>query len=70
MDPDDLDLDAATLLWTAAGALLALAVAAAVAEHRRRRRRNLDRPGWVPWDLVQILAFLLAVVAAALALHV
>jgi peptidoglycan/LPS O-acetylase OafA/YrhL len=68
MDPDD--LEPATLFWAAAAALLALAIGAAVGEYRRRRRRNLDRPGWVPWDLVQILAFLLAVVAAALALHV
>jgi len=57
-----------TLLWAVAGALLLLAIWSAFAEHRRRKRRNLDRPGWVPWDLLQILAFLGAVVAAALAL--
>jgi hypothetical protein len=57
-----------TLLWAAAGALLLLAIWSAFAEHRRRRRRNLDSPGWVPWDLVHILAFLGAVIAAALAL--
>ena len=60
----------ATLIWWAAGALLTLAVAAAVAEHRRRRRPNLDRVGWVPWDLLQVLAFLGAVAAAALALKI
>ena len=62
------DAEPATWLWWAAGALLALAVTAAIAEHRRRRRPNLDRVGWVPWDLIQVLAFLGAVVAAALAL--
>lgn len=55
-------------LWTVAGALLALAVGAAVAERRRAARRNLDAVGWVPWNLVQVLAGLGAVVAAALAL--
>jgi hypothetical protein len=63
------DLTTAQLLWTAAGALLVLAAASAWAEHRRGKRRNLDRPGLMPWNLIQILAFLLAVVAATLALR-
>jgi hypothetical protein len=58
----------ATLLWGLAGAMLLLACWAVFAEHRRSRRRDLDKPGWVPWTLVQVLAFLLAVAAAALAL--
>ena len=61
------DLDTAQLLWGAAGLLLLLAVGAAFAEHRRTRRRNLDRPGWMPWNLIQILAFMLAIAAVALA---
>ena len=61
------DIPIAQTLWIAAGLLLALAVASAWAEHRRARRRNLDRPGWVPWNLIQILAILFAIVAAALA---
>jgi uncharacterized membrane protein SpoIIM required for sporulation len=60
--------DPVQLLWPAAGLLFAIAAVAALAEHRRRRRRNLDRVGWVPWDLVQILAFMLALIAAGLAL--
>jgi membrane protease YdiL (CAAX protease family) len=62
------DADAQTLLWTLAGALLLLAVAAAWAEHRRGKRRNLDSVGWMPWNLIQVLAFLGAIAAAALAL--
>jgi hypothetical protein len=58
------------MLWTAAGACAATAVVAAVADHRRAARRNLDNPGWVPWAGVQLLAMLLAAVAAALALKV
>jgi hypothetical protein len=55
-------------LWAVSGALLALAVWAAWAEHRRSKRRDLDRPGLMPWTLIQILAFLGAIAAAALAL--
>ena len=56
-----------TLLWAAAAGLFVLAALAALAEHRRTRRRNLDRVGWVPWNLIQILAFMSSVVAMALA---
>jgi membrane protease YdiL (CAAX protease family) len=62
------EADARTLLWTLAAALLLLAVAAAWAEHRRGKRRNLDSVGWMPWNLIQVLAFLGAIAAAALAL--
>jgi hypothetical protein len=62
------DLTPAQLLWTAAAALLLVAAASAWAEHRRGRRSNLDRPGLVPWNTIQVLAFLLAVAAATLAL--
>ncbi len=62
--------DPATLLWIAAAALAVLALAAAWADHARGKRRNLDRPGWVPWQLVMVMAMLLAVVCAALAVRV
>lgn len=54
-------------LWWATGGAAALAVVAVVAEQRRSRRRDLDRPGWMPWTLIQFLAFLAAIVFAALA---
>lgn len=60
----------ATILWTAAAALLAIAFACALMERRRARRRDLDRPGYVPWQLIEILAFLLAAVAATFALRI
>jgi hypothetical protein len=63
------EADAATTLWWLAGALLLLAAAAAWAEHRRGKRRNLDHVGWMPWNLLQVLAFLGAIAAAALALR-
>ena len=62
-----MDPTPATLLWTAAAALVALALACALMERRRARRRDLDRPGLIPWQLLELLAFLLAAVAAALA---
>jgi hypothetical protein len=43
-------------------------IVSGLAEHGRGRRRNLDRPGWMPWTLLQILASLTAVLAIALAL--
>jgi hypothetical protein len=58
-----------TILWTAAAALLVTAFACALMERRRARRRDLDRPGYVPWQLLEILAFLLAAVAATLAVR-
>jgi hypothetical protein len=62
------DLAPSQLLWALAAALALLAALAAWAEHRRtHRRRDLDRPGWMPWNLIQITAFLLAIVAAGLA---
>ena len=65
-----MDPSPATLLWTAAAALVATAFACALMERRRARRRDLDRPGYVPWQLLEILAFLLAAVAATLAMRI
>ena len=58
-----------SLWWMAAGAAATIVVLATVQERRRERRRDLDRPGWVPWPLVQVLAILSTVIAAVLALH-
>ena len=55
-------------LCGADGAALALAVVAGVAESRRNRRRSLDRPGWVPWRGLQVLAFFAVLAFAILAL--
>lgn len=57
-------------LWLAAAAFAALALVAAWRDHARARRRDVDRPGWVPWSLVTVLAMLLAVVCGALAVVV
>ena len=55
-------------LWTLAGSGAVVAVAAALADRRRTKRRNLDAPGWVPWTMIQLVAMILAAVAAAVAL--
>jgi hypothetical protein len=62
------DLSLSQLLEIAAGALLLLAVFASFAERRRRTRRDIDRPGLVPWQLIEVLAFFGAVGAVLLAL--
>ena len=54
--------------WALAGAAAVIAILSGLAEHGRGRRRDLDRPGWMPWTLLQILASLTAVLAIALAL--
>jgi hypothetical protein len=62
-------MTAQAMLWALAALATGVAVLGGLAEHRRASRRNLDRPGWVPWSGIQILGALVAVVAAALALH-
>jgi len=57
-------------LWIAAGSALLVAAIATFAEWRRSRRRHLDRVGWMPWAFIQIIAFIGALAAAALALKV
>ena len=62
------DLDLNQILWILAGAFLLLGVAAMIAGHRRNKRRDIDRPGWVPWQTIEILSFFLAFAAAVLAM--
>lgn len=56
-------------LWWAVGGLLLLAVVAGLGDWRRKRRKNFDDVGWVPWQLVQVLALILAAGLTTLALH-
>lgn len=60
---------AQTALWALAAGGAAVSGVSALADRRRIRRRDLDRVGWVPWPLVQILALLTAIVAAGLAIN-
>ncbi len=59
---------AQTAWWTVAAASAALGFLSALADWKRTRRRNLDRPGWVPWTGLQLMAMIVTVVAAVLAL--
>jgi hypothetical protein len=56
------------MFFLIAGAAAVLAVVAAIRDKSRAKRRNLDKPGWVPWDVIQILAGIIVVVAIVLAL--
>lgn len=56
-------------LWSADGAALTLAVVAFVAESRRHRRATLDRPGWVPWRGLQVVAAFAVVTLAVFAVR-
>lgn len=64
---DNLDLN--QILWILAGAFLLIGVMATIAGHRRNKRRDIDRPGLVPWQLIEILSFFLAFGAGMLALR-
>lgn len=55
-------------LWIGVGAFVTIAAGSGLADWRRAKRRNLDRVGWMPWTLIQIMAVLGAVVTAALAI--
>ena len=55
-------------MWWVAGTAALVAALSAWAERRRAARANLDRVGWVPWTGLFVLAFFVAVVAAALGL--
>ena len=56
------------IFWGISAAAIVMVFVAAWAERRQSRRRNLDRPGLISWPLIQILAIIITVVAAALAL--
>jgi hypothetical protein len=64
---DESEMTAQAALWTATGGAALLAVAATVAEYARNRRRNLDRVGFMPWQLISVLAIFLAIGLAFLA---
>ena len=55
--------------WSAAGGAAILALGAGLADRARMRRRNLDRPGWVPWPLVQIAAIFAVIILAVFAVR-
>lgn len=58
--------DPSTLAWLLAAASAALAALAGWADHRRGKRRNLDKPGWVPWQLILVLSIMACAVCVAL----
>ena len=55
-------------LWWGAGIALAIALVAIFADRRRQRRDDLDRVGFMPWALIQVIAMMAAAICAALAM--
>jgi len=58
----------AEIMWGLAVAALLLAVFAGWAERKRSRRANFDRPGFMPWNLIQVIAAFCIVIATVLAI--
>ena len=56
-------------LWFGAAGAAAIAVVSALGEHRRRRRTRIDDVGYVPWQFLQVMAMLGAVILASGALN-
>jgi hypothetical protein len=56
-------------LWSGAAGAVLVALASGWGEHRRRERRELDRVGWVPWQAVQLVAMVMALVLVSVALN-
>jgi hypothetical protein len=56
-------------LWIGSGVCLAVAVIALLGELRRRRRRDFDRVGFMPWQTMQFLSVLGAMMFAFAAFH-
>jgi hypothetical protein len=55
-------------LWGTSLIAFGIAGLSAFAERRRSKRANLDRAGFMPWDLVLVLSLMAGVTFAALAL--
>jgi hypothetical protein len=56
-------------LWGGAAAAVMVAIGSGFGEHRRRRRRDIDRVGFMPWTMLQVLAMLIALILASVALN-
>lgn len=56
-------------LWALSAIAATVAGVAGYAERRRLTREDLDRVGVMPWPGLQLVAILVAIVAAALAMR-
>ncbi len=56
-------------LWIGAAGAATVAVISGLGEHRRRKRKRVDDVGYVPWQFVQVMAMLGAVILASVALN-
>jgi hypothetical protein len=63
-------MTAQAMAWWAAGGAASVCLLAGLADWARGRRRNLDRVGFMPWQLISVLAFFLAIGLTALAFNI
>ena len=56
-------------LWIGAAGAAVIAVIAGLGEHRRRKRKRMDDVGFMPWQLIQVMAMLAVAILASRALN-
>ncbi|NYT42735.1 hypothetical protein HZY97_18315 [Sphingomonas sp. R-74633] len=56
-------------LWLGAAGAAVLAVVSGLGQHRRSKRKRIDDVGFVPWQLIQVLAMIGAAILVSLALN-
>lgn len=56
-------------LWLGAAGAAIVAVVSGLGEHRRRRRKRMDDVGFVPWQLIQVMAMLAVAILVSVALN-
>lgn len=56
-------------LWLGAAGAAVLAVVSGLGEHRRRKRKRVDDVGFVPWQLIQVMAMLAVAILVSVALN-
>jgi hypothetical protein len=67
---DESEMTAQAIAWWAAGGAAALALGAGLADWARGRRRRLDQVGFMPWQLISVLASFAAIALSMLALNI
>lgn len=56
-------------LWLGAAGAAVIAVVSGLGQHRRQKRKRIDDVGFVPWQLIQVMAMIGAAILVSVALN-